>query len=163
MKNFYLKLCVCLLLLAVAMPSLADEGVVVVLKNGNTVGFAFTEKPVIEPGESLVLRTPSGKQVSYDYANVRKVFWGGSTVTAIDNAKSEATHHVQFRIMDNGIEVSGLARGERVTVYTVNGSLITSGTSPSDDGILTLYLPAGQRTVYIVRTSTGISYKFINR
>lgn len=163
MRKVSFNLCVCLLLLAVSLPSWADEGVIVVLKNGNTVGFSFAEKPVIETGESLILRTPSGKSVSYAYDNVRKVFWGDNTTTAIDNAKSVTTPNVRFRIMTDAIEVCGLAPGEWAGLYTTSGSLVTSVASVSDGSVVTLSLPVGQRAVYIVRTSRGISYKFTNR
>ncbi len=158
-----MKLSVCLFLLALALPSFAEEGVVVVLTNGNTVGFAFSEKPVITTGENLLLSTRSGKQVSYDYSNVRKVFWGGDFATAIEKVKSKNSQLVKFKINGNNIEALGLPRGERVAVYTVNGSLVTSETSTSDNSIVTLHLPYNQHAVYIIRTSTGVSYKFINR
>lgn len=136
------------------------EGIVLLLRNGKTIGFALSEKPVITTGKELVVRT-SLSELSYDYSEVQRIYWDKVSITGINSAKADGKGAVVFRITGGGIEASGLARGERLHLYTTDGVLINSAENQSG-GIAVLPLPEG-KGAYIVRSSSGISYKFIRK
>lgn len=136
------------------------EGIVLLLRDGKTVGFALSAKPVITTGKELVVRTSLG-ELSYDYSEVQRVYWDKVSVTGINSAKADVKGAVVFRITGGGIEASGLANGERLQLYTTDGVLIDSAENQSG-GTAVLPLPEG-KGAYIVRSSSGISYKFIRK
>lgn len=150
------------LLLLAAMGTLpftamqAEDGVVVTLRNGTTVGFAFSTRPVMVTGETLEMRTTNGT-VSYAYADIRKVTWTVDLVNEIKSVTADAPATVVFRVTPEGITAQGMQPGETMTAYTVDGRLV--GRTRAAGTEATLSLPQG-KAVYIVRTSTGVSYKF---
>lgn len=154
----------CLLLAAAVLMStvaMAEDGVIVKLKNGSEVGFVFTSKPKITPGAELSITTSDGASVSYDYAEVRSVRFGDVTSTGIDDVTSSPVCDVVFRLLDGKVVVEGLPAGESVSVYNVGGQLLASQKQTATGVSLTL--PLEGSGVLIVRTSTGVSYKVINK
>lgn len=136
------------------------EGIVLLLRNGKTVVFALSENPVITTGKELVVKTTLS-ELSYDYNEVQCVYWDKMRITSINSAKADGKSAVVFRVTDGGIEAYGLARGERLQLYTADGALINSTESRSG-GTAVLPLPE-EKGVYIVRCSSGISYKFVRK
>lgn len=155
------------LLFAVAMAllplslSAADETVVLQLSNGQKVEFAFTDNPVIVTGpEQLVMRSAKG-DVSYNYDAVQSITWSKTvSPTGISTVKADGATTVAFRMTDNGIEVTGLAKGETVSVYTVSGMQVAA--VKSNGGTANVALPGG-KGIYVIHTTSGISYKFIRK
>ncbi len=151
------------LLLFFAIPSYGEEGVIAMLNDGSTVEFAFTEKPVICVfGNTLSIST-THKSVSYEYSKIHKIIWNHNNATGTSNVKSSINNNIQFKLTNTGIETLGLRKGERVSLYTVSGILISSARSLSDKGSVLLPIRMGNGETYIVRTSTGVSYKFLSK
>lgn len=136
----------------------AEEGVILLLKSGKTVGFAFQDKPTICPRSTLIITSQTGEKVEYDYKDVQRFYWGD--VQASSGIKQVKNGSVVFHLNDNGIKAEGLLKGERVSVYTVDGKIIASASSDSGQVLIPLFSSA---KVFIVRTSTGITYKFVKR
>ena len=135
-----------------------EEGVLLQLKNGSTVGFAFSDKPTMLIGSTLEIRA-NKTVVNYDYNEVKRVYWGEVQPNSISSTKDNINSDVVFRINANGLNVSGLANGERVSVYDTAGKLVTTAVSTQDNG--TLSLPLKQSGgIYIARTQSGVSFKF---
>lgn len=154
----------CLLLAAAVLMStvaMAEDGVIVKLKNGSEVGFVFTSKPKITPGAELSITTSDGASVSYDYAEVRNVSFGDVTSTGIDDVTSSPVCDVVFRLLDGKVVVEGLPAGESVSVYNASGQLLATKKQTATGVSLTL--PLEGSGVLIVRTSTGVSYKVMNK
>ena len=154
----------CLLLAAAVLMStvaMAEDGVIVKLKNGSEVGFVFSSKPNVTPGAELSITTSDGASVSYDYAEVRSVRFGDVTSTGIDDVTSSPVCDVVFRLLDGKVVAEGLPAGESVSVYNVGGQLLT--TEKQSAGGTALSVPLDARGVLIVRTSTGVSYKVMNK
>ena len=153
----------CLLLAAAVLMStvaMAEDGVIVKLKNGSEVGFVFSSKPNVTPGAELSITTSDGASVSYDYAEVRSVRFGDVTSTGIDDVTSSPVCDVVFRLLDGKVVVEGLPAGESVSVYNASGQLLATKKQTATGGSLTL--PLEGSGVLIVRTSTGVSYKVMN-
>lgn len=148
------------LLTLLPLTAMADEGVVVQLKSGKTMAFAFTDKPTIVPAEVLTIRTKSGNQLELSYGDVDRFYWSDNISTAIVTPKATATGNPVFHIADNSITAEGLAAGEHVSVFTADGRQMGSATAMG--GKASVALPQ-QGGIYIIKTSSGVSYKFIKK
>jgi hypothetical protein len=146
---------------AVSVGAMADDGVILKLKNGSEVGFVFTSKPKIKPGIELSITTAEGTSVSYDYAKVCSVTFGDVASTGIDDVTDSPACDVVFRLLDGKVVVEGLPAGESVSVYNVGGQLLVSKKQTIKGTSLTLALDANG--VLIIRTSTGVNYKVMNK
>lgn len=146
------------LLLACALGAMAEEGVILSLKDGTEVTFAFSSKPRLAMGEELTITAPDGTNVVYAYADVRNVRFGEFSTTGIDSAPgTENTPDVTFRISDGMLQVFGLPHGESVSVYDLGGHRVAMQKQATYGG--TLSIPLNVTGVLVVRTSTGISYR----
>lgn len=145
--------------------SAADQGVLLLLKDGTSVGFAFSQKPKMLVGDDeLQLLANDGDEIAYPYSEVEKAYFGDVETTGIDNVNSDnSAKNLVFKSTADGIEVDGLKAGEKVSVYTVDGTQVSSASAANDGGTVSLAIPYKSRTVYIVNTSRGISYKFIKK
>lgn len=147
-----------------ALSAFADSGVLLKLAGGSTVGFAFAEKPVIATGDSLVMRTSTGT-VAYAYNEISRIEFGNVPMTpnAVSTPTEETKSCVNFRITGTGIDVAGLRRGERVAVYTINGTKVAGASASAGNSTVSLQLPQAGGNIFIVRTSTGVTFKFIRK
>lgn len=144
-------------LMLIAMGIYAEDGVVLLLRNGNSVKFAFSEKPVMVTGNTLTMKTTS-ETVDYNYTEIKRSYFGEIT-SSIDEVRGNSKSESLFRMTPAGMEVTGLQQGEKVSVYTVSGKLVYSTKSTGSQ--LNINLPS-DRQVYVVKTDNGVSFK-INR
>ena len=139
----------------------ADSGVLLLLTNGKTVEFAFKDSPTVVFGSNLLINVPNGTSVEYAYSEVSKLYWGDNSSTSIDLPKVKDKSKIVFNVIDNALVANGLAKGERISVYMIDGNLVNSASSNADGGSAVINLPNHRNQIYIVRTSSGVSYKFI--
>ena len=149
------------LLLSSVLGARAEEGVILSLKDGTEVAFAFSSKPCLAMGEELAISTPDGMYVVYSYADVRNFRFGEFTTTGMDSAHgTKNTPDVTFRISGGQLHVFGLLQGESVSVYDLAGRRLAMQKQTTDGS--TLSVPLNATGVLVVRTSTGISYRVSN-
>ena len=149
------------LLLSSVLSVRAEEGVILSLKDGTEVAFAFSSKPRLAMGDELTISTPDGMYVVYSYADVRNFRFGEFTTTGIDSAHgTKNTPDVTFRISGGQLHVFGLPQGERVSVYDLAGRRVAMQKQTTDGS--TISVPLNATGVLVVRTSTGISYRVSN-
>lgn len=144
-------------LMLIATGIYAEDGVVLLLRNGNSVKFAFSENPVMVTGSTLTMKTKS-ETVDYNYTEIKRSYFGEIT-SSIDEVRGNSKSESLFRMTPAGMEVTGLQQGEKVSVYTVGGKLVYSAKSTGSQ--LNINLPS-DRQVYVVKTDNGVSFK-INR
>ena len=144
-------------LMLIATGIYAEDGVVLLLRNGNSVKFAISEKPVMVTGSTLTMKTTS-ETVDYNYTEIKRSYFGEIT-SSIDEVRGNSKSESLFRMTPAGMEVTGLQQGEKVSVYTVGGKLVYSAKSTGSQ--LNINLPS-DRQVYVVKTDNGVSFK-INR
>ena len=148
------------LLLACVLGAMAEEGVILSLKDGTEVTFAFSSKPRLAMGEELTITAPDGTNVVYAYADVRNVRFGEFSGTGIDSAPgTENTPDVTFCISGGQLHVFGLPQGESVSVYDLAGRRVAMQRQNADG--TPLCVPCLPRGVLAVRTSTGIAYRVL--
>lgn len=144
-------------LMLIATGIYAEDGVVLLLRNGNSVKFAFNEKPVMVTGSTLTMKTQS-ETVDYSYDEIKRSYFGEIT-SSIDEVRGNCKSESLFRMTPTGMEVTGLQKGEKVSVYTVGGKMVYSAKFTGNQ--LNINLPS-DRQIYVVKTDNGISFK-INR
>ena len=120
------------IVLFITLGVMGEEGVLLQLKNGSIVGFAFSDKPTMLIGSALEIRAKK-TVVSYDYNEVKRVYWGEVQPNSISSAKDNINSDVIFRINSNSLSVFGLSKGERVSIYDTTGRLITTAISTKDN------------------------------
>ncbi|MBR6698885.1 MAG: hypothetical protein IKL71_02575 [Bacteroidaceae bacterium] len=152
--------CVAMFLLSAVTPALADEGVIVRLKNGQEYEFAFAVKPQIVFGKELSIIADATTKLCHDYADVRSIRFSSKEDTGIDEVRQdedgeEAT--LSFRIAGNSLYVYGLPAGESVNIYNLAGQRVASQRQVYDG--TALVIPLTTHGVLVVHTSTGVSYK----
>ena len=143
-------------LMLIATGIYAEDGVVLLLRNGNSVKFAFSEKPVMMTGSTLTMKTTS-ETVDYNYTEIKRSYFGEIT-SSIDEVRGNSKSESLFRMTPAGMEVK-VQQGEKVSVYTVGGKLVYSAKSTGSQ--LNINLPS-DRQIYVVKTDNGVSFK-INR
>lgn len=138
----------------------AEEAIILTLKDGGEVAFAFSTKPRLVMGEELTISAPDATGVSYPYADVKNVRFGEVTTTDIESASGTGeTPDVTFSIRGNQLQVFGLPQGESVSVYNLAGKRVAMQKQTQDATVLNI--PLNARGVLVVRTSTGISYRVV--
>ena len=151
----------CLLMLCGGTAVHADDGVVLLLTSGSEVGFAFSSRPQVVPGEKLVIRCADGVEVSYAYGEVHRISWGevGTTTSVDSSIVDDAPKRVQFSVSPSELLVNGLPVGESVSLCRADGQLVSTHLQDAEGA--TLRIPLSDSGLYIVRTSTGVSYKVL--
>lgn len=148
------------LLLAYALATRADEGVVLSLKDGTEVAFTFATKPRLAMGEELTISSTDGTKVVYAYADVKDIRFGELITTGIDSVLGKVeTPEVTFRISGGQLQVIGLPIGESVSVYDLDGRRVAMQKQNADG--THLFVPCLARGVLVVRTSTGLAYRVL--
>lgn len=141
----------------------SSQGVTFLLKSGQKVSFAFTERPVIATSkEAVSVSTDGTERVSYAYADVARILFEESVVSAVESPVDDKAVHVVFLMDNGGLHARGLKTGELVGVYTLTGERVLSAKA-SSDGRVDLPCTTLSKGVYVISTHSGISYKWMNR
>ena len=158
-----LKYLIIVVMLAIAATAMAETqpGIILRLRDGSTVGFTLESKPKILPYSNLLRIVTDKTTVSYSYREIASIYSGNVDGGGIESPTIDNKADVLFTIIDNGVEISGLGAGEIVTAYTPDGRSVCSARANVDSETLRMTMPSSG--VYIIRTSGGISFKFITK
>ncbi len=162
MKKLRYLIMVVMLAMAVGAMAETQPGIIVRLKDGSTVGFTFESKPKILPRAGylyIVTDKESVASVYYNYSEIASIYTGDVNTGGVESPMADAKQGALFHIVDNCVEASGLMSGDTVTVYTIDGRSVCSACANTDNETLQMAMPASG--VYIMRTSTGVAFKFI--
>lgn len=141
-----------------------NPGVTFLIYGGQKVSFSFAEKPVIVLNDDYFSVSVHGvERISYPYVNVQRVVVVDDVVSAIDNVvANDKSQHVVFSFSANVLNVSGLAANESIALYATDGKLMLREKA-NTDGKAAMNLSSFQQGIYVVRTQSGISYKFFRK
>ena len=145
------------LFLFVFSPTQANNGVKLILKSGLEVSFMFSYEPCLVIGKELLIKTNDGNEVSYEYSAVRNISILGEQNTNIEDSEILSDSALTFKFMDGTLSIFGLPVGEHVSIYILNGQHLETYYQKSNTSVMNI--PLKFSGIYIVRTSTGISYK----
>ena len=141
-----------------------NPGVTFLLRSGQKVSFSFAEKPVVALSDANLSVSVGGvERVSYAYAEVQRVVVVDDVVSAIDNVlANDKSQHIVFSVSANAFNVSGWAANESIALYATDGKLMLSEKANAE-GKAAMNLSSLQQGIYVVRTQSGISYKFFKK
>ena len=141
-----------------------NSGVIFLLRSGKKVSFTFAEKPVITLSDTNLSVSVCGVEcVNYSYADVQSVVVADDVVSAVDNVVgNDKSQHVVFSYSASTLNVSDLAANESIALYTIDGKLMLRERADAD-GKAAMNLSSLQQGIYVVRTQSGISYKFFKK
>ena len=100
----------------------------------------------------LFFNTVGGEQIAYPYEDIVKFTFGKDS--SVDEISSE---RIEFSYSNNTLSAKGLKSGNKLTVYTVSGTVAAS-TIADSMGVARIDMSDMPKGVYIVSTN-GISYK----
>lgn len=146
-------------------------GLTLISSTGEKFSFALTERPrIVQELEQytkyyLVVYSNGKQRLKYRmmWDTVEKVLEDVDIVTKIKSPEVSGSkdNHVVFKINDDGFVAGGLKTGETIKVFLPMGELVRSIKADSN-GVAEVSLSDCPRGVYVVSTSQGISYKFVN-
>lgn len=141
-----------------------SPGVTFLLRSGQKVSFAFSQKPVISVSNADLSVSVSGVQrVSYAYADVQRIYLSDDVVSGIAPVQADPSQQsVTFIWQDGVLRASGLNVNEQVRVFGLDGKLALSGRAQADGSVQLSFFSIPQG-VYVVRTQGGLSYKLFNK
>lgn len=138
-----------LMLSTVAKASTENVNALVLhLTSGNQVTCLLDEKPVVTFKSDELVITTHMNVVSYQASDVEKFTYTYADPTDISSMRTGST----FSFKGNTLQVANLAPLSQVSVYTVDGILVTSAKT-DNHGSVSLTLPKQSGAVYIVKTS----------
>ena len=133
-------------LMLVSAVAWAEDGVVVETRGGVTVGYVFSETPVITyEGLDLVVTT-SKTTAQYPIDDLARVYFDDVSITAINEVASKQI----IRVVNDVVEMTGFAAGTVVNVYDINGRQIVAHQTDAN-GALTLSLAGCNQGVLIIK------------
>ncbi len=141
-----------------------SPGVTFLLRSGQKVSFAFSQKPVIAVSNTDLAVSVSGVQrVSYAYADVQRIYLSDDVASGIAPVQTNPSQKsVTFSWQNGVLMASGLNPNEQVRVFSLDGKLALSGQAQAD-GSVQLSFSSIPQGVYVVRTQGGLSYKLFNK
>lgn len=121
------------------------------LVSGSDVTLMLDERPVVTfEGEELVITTHMNI-IRYQVADVIRFTYTLADPASIDDASTSAS---SFTLESDMLRANNLVPNTTVTVYTINGTLVASGTTDGS-GSVSLSLPSQTGMVYVVKTSVA--------
>ena len=142
----------------------ATTGVTFLFSNGQKATFAFASKPeIVVTSDGLTITSSTSSDVSYSFADVQKFYFGDEVTNDIQQVQgTTSAHRPVFNYVDGVVSVSGMASGERLDVVALSGSKInaTKADSRGNASINLGNVPAG---IYVVSTSSGVSFKLLKK
>lgn len=130
------------------------DNLLIKTKDGNTVAYSLTTRPVVTFAGSDLVLTSTDVEVKYPIANVEEItFVDASAINEIKGDK------VAFAINGQVINAKGLANGELVQVYNIDGKAIAQA-SANAEGTVTVDISTLGKGVYVIKAGK-MSYKIL--
>lgn len=147
-----------LLLILFSIGAKAEPCVVVATSNGESV-FFFNEKPSFTYDGQKVQFTTSATQIEFSPSNILSVKIDDRVNTSIEKI-SNSNGNIAYSLDDNGLTINGCNPNEKISLYSVNGTLIAESLAQNSTAYFCIsQLPCG---IYIVQTKAS-SIKIIKK
>ena len=141
-----------------------ERGIIFLFTNGQKASFKFASKPEIKVNDDVLTVTDTDvDSISYSFADVDYFYFDDMTITGNSQAVAPTTsENPIFKYANGVITASGLKSGERLTVVSVNGSIITN-TQANTEGNAQIDISHTAPGIYIVGTGSGVSFKLLKK
>lgn len=164
MKHFRRLSVLCLLLMGFVSAAMAGEqGVTFLFRNGTKASFAFSAKPCLAMTADGISVTAEGESTAtFLFSDVQRYYFEDISLTSIKAVKDQSASSPVFRYANGTVTVQGMKPGERVSVATVSGALVSTAHA-DDQGTTQIDLSASPKGMYVIGTGSGVSYKIVKR
>lgn len=140
-----------------------QRGVTFILKNGNSVSYAFSQQPVINlDGTDLKVMVEGKTMLACAFNDIQRISINEALDTSVSSAPSDDSRHILFSMADGTVEAQGIQPGESVSIYSADGKLVKSAKAEPNGTVSFSTSSLGTGT-FIVKTSCGFSYKMFNK
>ncbi len=140
-----------------------SPGVTFLLTNGEKTSFTFASKPIITISkDEITISASNVSSIVYDRTDVQRFYFEENIETNINNIPTNAATYPVFSYTNGMVKVSGLAVGEQVVIYSLNGSKMNN-TKADYSGYACIdinNIPAG---AYIISIGNSLSFKVLKR
>ncbi len=164
MKHFKRLSVLCLLLMGFVSAAMAGEqGVTFLFRNGTKASFAFSAKPCLAMTADGISVTAVGENTAtFLFSDVQRYYFEDISLSSIKAVKDQTASRPVFRYANGAVTVQGMKPGERVSVATVSGALISTANADAQ-GTAQVDLSASPKGMYVIGTASGVSYKIVKR
>lgn len=121
MKKLFMLLTAVCAMLQVAMAADKAEALLIQTKDGQTVSYSLTARPVVTFEATDLVLTTTEVSVKYPLADVKDITFGSNS-SAIDVMNAD----IAFTINGDQIVAQGLGKGDRLQVYGIDGKVIAN-------------------------------------
>lgn len=140
-----------------------EQGVTFLFRNGTKASFAFSAKPCLAMTADGISVTAVGENTAtFLFSDVQRYYFEDISLSSIKAVKDQWASSPVFRYANGAVTVQGMKPGERVSVATVSGALVSTA-SADDQGTAQVDLSASPKGMYVIGTASGVSYKIVKR
>lgn len=122
MKKILLLLVAVVAAFQFASAAYTNDDLVIETKDGNTVSYHLKDRPVVTFEATDLVLTVSDVAVKYPVADLKGIHFAGE-ITSVSNVK---VSDIAFSVSGSEIAANGLAKGEKLEVYTIDGKAVAA-------------------------------------
>ena len=143
------------LLFVVAKAANNPTKLIIRAKDNTRVAYALSERPKVSFNDSTMIISLRGAEIDYSLKNIESIMYGDISNTVNDIRD----HNRPLEISEEALLFPDLKKNDIVSVYTVNGILLSKLTA-KNDGEYALPLSDFKAGTYLIAVN-GITYKII--
>lgn len=136
------------------------NGLIIEQKDGSSVGFLFADEPVMTYTETDIVLNGVDFSVSYPIVDVARMVFGDASAF-VSGIKSVDEKKVGVAYSAEGVTVTGVAPGEMVAMFTVDGKTVCRAKADGD-GMALLKGDMQRGVAYVVKAGK-LAFKIIAR
>lgn len=145
-------------MLTISLHTRADEKLFIEYKDGSMFSYVLANKPkVIFEGNNITVTAPEITDV-HKMENVKQFMFSIPTSVEMISADERRITYTD----NETVCLEGFKAGGSVSVYDINGTLLT-GSTVGKDGTVSISLGGLASGLYVIATTEGKSYKIIKR
>ncbi len=140
-----------------------EAGVTFLFRNGEKLGFTFSQKPCIAMTADGICVTAEGEsQTQFLFSDVQHYYFDEDIETAVKALQTKSTTSPLFKYVNGVVVVSGMRSGETLRAMTVSGTLVST-VQADVEGNARIDLNSMPHRMLVIATSSGISCKIIKK
>jgi len=150
-----MKKMVFILLLFINITAIAQDGVILVQKNGSITNFTFTEAPIVSYTERELILSTSSEKLIYAIDSLENIYFSIDKVNSVLDIKEI----IKIQIANNKISIENEEENSAVVIFGVDGKIVRTF-KVDEEGKLEFCLEDIKEGIYVIKTK-GITYKFL--
>lgn len=153
MKHFYKGLLGAVFVAATAIGTHAEQGIVVIAKDGSQTEIAMPQVQRIDIGDSgITLHQADAGPSEIAYDNVDRLLIGAE-ISAVKNLVTESEIAIWPTRVTDHVYITGISTGTQATAHSLSGTQVAAATA-GDDSTARLDLSQAPAGVYIINAGS---------